>query len=374
MGLFGVLSQSAIRNMNRMQAADVSSLQRSVSARRDPPQTNEAQHQVCIDFDTSHYTHAQAKHIASSIVGTKARRSKWSAVHPDTVTDHQHSSRPSSSTVSTVLQAAWRPPSSRVVARQLGLTAKQMVKSPMAELQDFVHSSSAITPILQEHDDEGLEPFVHSLSYAGYRFLPKLATHSSTSSTTFSQCQPFNDEAFQSRIKTRRKEVVKIIIPFSDPPLSTHATRARFVTPNPHTDAPIHGSSTNGVMLVWMQSTARSFLRALETMLHAGFALSTAAGTESASTYNMTLDEVDLWPCPILHYVTHAGSTGSANDGKVKPSYVALYVHLDRVVEARRRLADVELNEVSEESYRPFGDPLLRLLVTSLRGESLCLI
>ncbi len=146
--------------------------------------------------------------------------------------------------------------------------------------------------------------------------------------------QPFDTNAFEKRAQTRRKEVVKVIIPFSEPSLAAGATRARFIPPQSTLVAPQPRSTIhtqNSALLVWMQSTAHAFFRALESMMHAGF----APTAQSSSSHHTDSNEPDLYPCPILHYAAHAGPSQTSGESKA-PSHVVLYVHLDRLEEARQ--------------------------------------
>ncbi|SJX62842.1 uncharacterized protein SRS1_13670 [Sporisorium reilianum f. sp. reilianum] len=378
-GLLEVLSQSAMRKLDAVQGAQSSSIRHTqqivddapVASVHFPPEA-EAQHQVQVDFDPSHLTHTQAQHIAASIVTSKVESKRWSAVHPDSDTARKLLFKPDSKGM---LLAAFRPPSTGAVCRDLGLSSSQMRKRPFADVPDFVHHGSAACDKGLYSDVEGsLESFEHDLCFAGYRQTCKSQVHAQTKTTELASLRPFKEAAFQQRRQTRRKEVVKVIIPFSEPSLSAHATRARFVAPNPATNVSRHRPHTHArddaIVLSWMQSTAHSFFHALKTMIQAGFA---PAAHNKSSSHCLDPLESDLYPCPILHYAAHADTSQSVEQGKA-PSHVALYVHLDRLEEARQKLATIELGGGTDDSYRPFSDPGVRLLVTSLPGEPLCLI
>lgn len=380
-GLLEVLSQSAMRKLDAVQEAQ------AVSIRHTQPITSvadvvpvhpladvESQHQVQVDFDHTHFTDIQAQRIANSIVTSKCRSKRWSSVHSnfDAVPMHPPGSQK-------VLQAAFQPPSIRAVCRDLGLTSSQMRKRPIDNVPDFVHQRSiAFNDGLHSDENHSLESFEHDLHFAGYRQARKSQLRAQGKSTELPSLQPFNESKFQQRSQTRQKEVVKVIIPFSEPSLSPHATRARFITPNPTSLPPRHRPhpqpAKDAALLIWMQSTAYSFFRALETMLQAGFS---PPAHDSSSSHRTDAHQPHLYPCPILHYAAHADTT-PCSDWRKAPSHVALYVHLDRLEEARLTLATMELGGGggggADGGYRPFSDPSVRLLVTSVQGEPLCLI
>lgn len=373
-GLLEVLSQSAMRKIIPDPPTTIASPPSSpVPAPVEAPHSEEAQHQLHVDFAPSHVTHMQAQQIANSIIQSKARLNEWSAVHPDLIEGRPQASIARLRKPARVLQAKWRPPSKLAACQDLGLSSAQMRKGPATDLPPFVHCSAmgrddgAQT---QLDDDANLSAFEHGLCSAGYRFSYAIRDFDTAcdgmESINVPHLQPFNSDSFEQRMRLRRKEVVKIIVPFSEPRLSPLATRARFLTPRPSLSAPQPDSPatlSDQVVLVWMQSTARAFLQALETMSQASF-----ARPAQNSCHSIASTEFDLYPCAILHYVAHAQSAASVNKAS---SHVALYVHLDRLEEARSKLAVLELGSTS---YRPFNDPLVRLLVTSLKGEPLCLI
>ena len=358
-------------------------------------QSTKLQPQVQVEFDSRHSTHAQAQRIVALILKSRLEPRTWSPVHPDVIPKRSQGPMRTSLKAHTSLQAPLRPPSKRAVCRDLGLSLTQLLRGPSVELSDFVHyTSTACVEHIQLHDQEELEPFEHGLRFAGYRLAyanqAEETVHPGVEGNSIPFSQAFNTHELRERMQSRRKEVVKVIVPFSEPSLSPRATRARFLTPQHDysVPAPLRCPTTlrldEDVLLVWMQSTARKFLHALEDMLQAG-----STRSAQAEPYGLDASELDLYPCPILHYVPHVGIAASALEKATKDgsatrdvnagytlSHVALYVHLDRIGEARRKLAAFELGDTQRErcSYRPFSDSLVRLLVTSLRGEPLCLI
>ncbi|GAC93561.1 hypothetical protein PHSY_001126 [Pseudozyma hubeiensis SY62] len=364
-GLFEVLSQSALRKVDGAQSGQAASVPQvtfaSAEVRSESVASAEAQHHIEVEYDPSRASRHQAQYIAMSLVERTVDLQKWSAVHPDSIHERL-TSRMRSSESGRMLQAAFRPPSAAVVSRDIGLSSSQMQKKPLEEEIEFVHHCS--THAVQSasgDDDDRLKPFEHRLRYAGYH---QCCSNSSVYNVRTIGClRPFDESAFSKRIQLPRKEVVKVIIPFSEPSFSNHATRARFLTPHAtstsHPPHPRHSpSDDNKPLLVWMQSTAQTFFRALESMIHTN---------SSPHTHDSSVSRSDLYPCPILSYAAHA----DAGEGA---SHVALYVHLDRLEEARQRLADVELSTGGGSSCRPFADGDVRLFVTSLRGKPLCLI
>ncbi|SPO25370.1 uncharacterized protein UTRI_03215_B [Ustilago trichophora] len=373
-GLLEVLSQNAMRKIVPDPPTIAASPQSSpIPAPVEAAHSEEAPHVVLVDFAPSHVTHQQAQQIVKSIIQSKAGSKRWSAAHPDLI-----EARPQASIVSRfkpgmTLQASWRPPSKLAVCRDLGLSSAQMRKGPATDLPAFVHCSAigCDDEAQTQLDDANLSRFEHGLCSAGYRLSYAMrgveAACDGMESIDVPHLQPFDAVALRQRMRSRRKEVVKIIVPFSEPRLSPLATRARFLTPHPSRLADQPDTSvtlSSQIVLVWMQSTAQAFLHALETMTQASLAV-----PAQNSCHSIASTESDLYPCPILHYTAHAQSAASENKAS---SHVVLYVHLDRLEEARSKLADLELG--STACYRPFNDPLVRLLVTSLQGEPLCLI
>lgn len=362
-GLLEVLSQNAMRKIDASHSASgVTCPSRSQHTAPVPtlpgkPQLPQIQHQVNVEYNSAHFTREQAQHIAASIVQGKIGTKRWSTVLPDVIPLRYHAESEPQSVSRRVPQPHWSPPSRHVVCQDLGLSASQMRKGPATELPDFVHHSASGDLIDEKaKDEDDLALFEHNLRFAGYRLspaAPDLVPH----------LQAFSLEALQKRMQTSRKEVAKIIVPFSEPSFSSHATRARFIPPQSTVEAALPRASGEGVVLVWMESTAQSFLLALETMLGAGFA-------PQSSVYSLSSTECDLYPCPILHYVAHAGTKQAEGTA----AHIALYVHLDRIEEARSKLAALDLGSCHGGSYRPFNDPLVRLLVTTRSGEPLCLV
>ena len=360
-GLLEVLSQSAIRKLDQVSVAQHCEARSADHV--------EAQDQVQVDYDPRHFDEIQAHCIATSIVITNGASKRWTSVQPDLIREQVRSLTRRSACLHMMLQSARKPPSVGVVCRDLGLSSSQMLRRPLADVPEFDHRRSAGNDIrLRSDDTELLGLFEHHLRFAGYRQdrSGRIGAHGGSTG------QPFNVAAFQQRRQTRRKEVVKVIIPFSEPSLCTYATQARFVTSMPRSHSPpprphvhLHDDS---VSLIWMQSTAHAFFRALETMVQVDRVKSAQNGS---SPHRLDLTESDLYPCPILHYAAHAETRRHAEQ-KRAPSHVALYVHLDRLEEARYTLAQLELGDAT--SYRPFSDPSVRLLVTSLGGERLCLL
>ncbi|CCF52845.1 hypothetical protein NDA11_007849 [Ustilago hordei] len=377
-GLLQVLSQSAMRRVESAPTAGIETLQQQSRGVAVNPQ-------VQVDFDASHFTSTQAEHVANSLVGSKSKRKQWLTVDPDSIAKRQAVKLLCRTHSYKVIQTGWRPPSSCHVARDLALSPAQLTRKHGCEVLEFSHHH-ARSPDRESRsqDDEELAPFEHGPRFVGYRLerSGSITAAGSQGGTArwISQLQPFDAEALHKRMQSRRKEVVKIIVPFSEPSLSARATRACFIAPH-QTAASQARSSDNDMKLVWMQSTAQRFFAALEAMLQAGL-----ARTAQTQSYRVDSDEADLYPYPILHYVAHAGSnnnkTGASYHNGQKtstPSYVVLYVHLDRIAEARQKLSALELGHDADEasrcgSYRPFSDPALRLLVTSMKGEPLCLI
>ena len=383
-GLLEVLSQSAIRKIDevRIKGAVFEGRSHYGGARSEPVDKSrvaEAQHLVNVNFDPSHYTHEQVRHIAASVINKgKAYRQRWSAVEPECVPPRWTASEICTSRPERIVEAPWRPPSYHVVCQDLGLSSSQLRKGPLTELPVFTRQcAGSFRDDGPTNDGDDLDPFEHRLRFAGYRLSNAISDFDPVSNAVkthkLPQLQPFSADAFQKRMQTRRKEVVKVVIPFSAPTLSPLATRARFAAPHapvkPQAQQPQAAAvPDNRVVLLWMQSTATNFLHALETMVQAGVPRS---AQNSGYSFNST--ECELYPCPILHYAAHADASHQPT-----PAHVTLYVHLDRVEEARQRLAALELGHAEEvggmRSCRPFSDPLVRLLVTSLHGEPLCLV
>lgn len=372
-GLLEVLSQNAIRKIDKVQTSRAVSpklLGPSDSALVAPTtRSSEAQHHVEIDFDPSHFSHQQAHRIAKVISESEIKVHGWTSVDPDLI-PRQIASQGRSSETKKVLQAAWRPPSSRNVARDLGLSSSQLLKTPCADAPDFVHSTTAGSELAsQKEEEEDLAPFEHRPCSAGYR-LHYVTDEARNEAGAFKAplLEPFNADALRKRMQTRRKEVVKIIIPFSEPSLSILATGACHLKPDPSLDLCSRAKlpSKNSVRLVWMQSTAHHFLHAMDNMVQAD-----SADLAQGHSCNNESAQLDMYSCPILHYVAHTDTAPQ----KESSSYVALYVHLDRLAEAHLKLADLDLSDGREaHGYRPFRDPLVRVLVTSIRGEPLGLI
>ncbi|SPO25850.1 uncharacterized protein UTRI_03215 [Ustilago trichophora] len=373
-GLLEVLSQSAMRKIVPDSPTTIAFPPSSpIPSPVEALHSKEVQHQLQVDFAPSHLTHMQAQQIANSIIQSKRRLKEWSAVHPDLFEGRPKASITRLRKPARVLQSKWRPPSKLTACQDLGLSSAQMRKGPATDLPPFTHCSAmgrVDGSQTQLDDDTYLSPFEHGLCSAGYRFSYAVRDLDTAcdgmGNINVPHLQPFNSDCFEQRMRVRRKEVVKIIVPFSEPRLSSLATRARFLTSSTSSLSPqpnSHATLSGQVVLVWMQSTARAFLQALETMIQPSF-----AGPAQNSCHSITSIESDLYPCAILHYVAHAQSAASVD--KASP-HVALYVHLDRLEEARSKLAVLQLDSTS---YRPFNDPLVRLLVTSLKGEPLCLI
>ncbi|KAF6767493.1 hypothetical protein PSEUBRA_005248 [Kalmanozyma brasiliensis GHG001] len=371
-GLLQLLSQSSMRRFDQVQTTSTSPSRQRQSSRDNIDSSDltiaaEAQHEVQVDFDPGHFTEAQAQRIAGSVIGNSAKTQRWSSCHPDSVSDRVGASTSRASTSRRLLQAISRPPTTRTVCRDLGLSSIQMLKGPLSVMPDFVHlKSGGPTTQAGGSDDDLLEPFEHGLRFAGY-------CRVANDLDRLPRLQPLREDIFKVRTQKRRKEVVKVIVPFSEAALAANATRARFLPPQALSDAPTPRSHADGqreaVLLVWMQSTAHAFFRALEAMMQAGFARS----AQSSSSHRNDSTESDLYPWPILHYAAHAQSSRVSGDSKAS-SHVTLYVHLDRLEEARQKLASLDLGNGKDGSYLPFSDPSVRLLVTSLTGEPLCLI
>lgn len=368
-GLLDMLSQSAMRTMDGLQKAQAApSMQEQpgacLVATAESSRSANVQHQVQVDFDPTYYTTTQAWKLATSLVTREVERNNWTAVHPDLVQE-QLLSKMHSTGPARIIRPAFRPPSAGMVCQDLGLSLKQMQRSALTDVPDFAQNSRCDAHVeAQCHDEQDLPTFEHRLRFSGY--CQRYRTHSKEDAHDLPVLQPLEEAAFERRRQTRRKEVVKVIVPFSEPSLSAHATRARFVAAHATAASPPDShASSDQLLLVWMQSTAHAFFRALDSMMHAGFARSTPHS--SNGLHRPGSIESVLYPSPILHYAAHI-------DGLKVPSHVALYVHLDRLEEARHKLARIELNIGGEASYKPFEDPDVRLLVTSLGGEPLCLI
>ncbi|SNX84342.1 uncharacterized protein MEPE_03051 [Melanopsichium pennsylvanicum] len=368
-GLLQVLSQSAVRKVDippvtRVRTPQVPLRGHILDGSSDPTRSQKTQHQVQVNFDPLCYTNLQAQQIAASVTKSKSQNKAWTPVHPDTITERWKAMPTRKANPVRLLQYGWCPPSSSSISRDLGLSPSQMLQRSGQDLPDFVHCNTVVfNETSRKDDDEELGPFEHGLRFVGYC----LPYQSQSEATTIPQLQPLDAVKLQKRMQSCRKEVVKIIIPFSEPALSSHATQARFVTPQPELTVPPTPSfaTCSDVLLVWMHSTARIFLDALEVLLQADL-------TCSIQSECLDLSEIDLYPGPILHCVAHAGDVERATARSQIPSYVALYVHLDRMEEARQKLGSLNLADCG--TYRPFNDPLLRLLVTSIGGEPLCLI
>ncbi|TKY85742.1 hypothetical protein EX895_005282 [Sporisorium graminicola] len=384
-GLLQVLSQSALRKLGEVRPVEAVSSPPSPREQQEQsdgadtgvhsPSRIEAQHQVQVDFDTTHFTRIQAQRMAASIINSKDGPKRWSSVHPDSDTSSKGSFvKMRSPGPRRLLQAAVKPPSMRDICRDIGFSSSQLQKRPSTDLPHFAHHQRLAGYGDNSQSDDGalLGAFEHGLCFAGYRLARQTQPRAHSQSTELPSLHAFNEAALQRRRHTQRKEVVKVIVPFSEPSLSAHATRACFIAPTraPRSAGhrPHSRSADGGAVLVWMQSTAHSFFRALDGVVQAG---SAPVAQNSSSSHGADSLESSLYPSPILHYAAHTQQGGA-------PSHVALYVHLDRLEHVRDELAAMELGNGNgnggDDSYRPFSDPDVHLLVTSVQGEPLCLI